>query len=244
MADEGTPHRRYDEKEVSRLLRRASELQRALPASPDPTGLTLRELEDIAAEAGIDPRLLRQAAVELERSGSPAAGLGPALAGAPLKILLERTLPFEVPDSVFATLVPVIQVAADAQGQASQVGRSLTWHSQSQSNPRGLQVLVSVRSGETLVRIEERYGGVAGALFGGMVAGGGIGAGVGLGGALGGVLGSVALAVTFPVIILVGTYAGARAIYAGIVRRRSRILDRLLHDLVELLEAAAGTPRE
>jgi len=48
------PARRYNEKEVARLLKRASELQRSSPAAPNPSGLTLTELEDIAREAGLD----------------------------------------------------------------------------------------------------------------------------------------------------------------------------------------------
>ena len=49
------------------MLERAAELQaRALRNYDDDGGLTLEELEDVAAEVGLDPSFLRQAADELD----------------------------------------------------------------------------------------------------------------------------------------------------------------------------------
>ena len=66
MADEGTPRRVFSEKEVSRVLRRATELQENAKTT-DPTGLTSEELHQIAVEAGIDPRFMAAALSELEQ---------------------------------------------------------------------------------------------------------------------------------------------------------------------------------
>lgn len=55
MNDHEPGPRRYTEKEVSLILRRATELQTVEPTALDPAGLTLGDLEEIAAEAGIDP---------------------------------------------------------------------------------------------------------------------------------------------------------------------------------------------
>lgn len=239
MTDLPAGPRRYNEDEVSRLLKRATELQRSRASSPDPTGLTLAELEDIALEAGIDPGLLRRAAEELDTTDGPLEGWGPALAGAPTRLLLERVLPFEAPESVFAQLVPTIQIAADSPGQASQVGRALTWHSQNPQNPRTLQVIVTVQTGQTLIRIEERYGGLAGAIFGGVMGGVGGGVGLGFGGALGGLLGSVAAAVAFPVAIIGASYLISRKAFSSAVRKRRSRLRQLLDSLEEQLRMAA-----
>jgi hypothetical protein len=71
MARNGEHRRRYGDKEVGLILRRATEFQRQEPASAaEGGGLTLAELEEIAAEAGIDPRHLRRAASELDESGA------------------------------------------------------------------------------------------------------------------------------------------------------------------------------
>ena len=172
--------------------------------------------------------MLRQAAAELDRGGQiMPSGIGTQLAGAPVRVVLERTLPFEADESAFDALVPLVQMAATGPGQASQVGRSFTWSSQSQANPGGMQVVVTIRSGETLVRIEERFGGLAGGLFGGIVGGGG-GIGIGVGGAVAGSLGSVALAIALPAALIVGTYAAARGIFRSVVGRRTRALEELM----------------
>ncbi|MGD8278589.1 MAG: hypothetical protein PVH00_11210 [Gemmatimonadota bacterium] len=227
--------RRYNEKEVSRLLKRAAELQRSERSVPSPAGLTLGELEDIAAEAGLDVSSLRRAAAELESAGSTgASGLGRKLAGAPTRILLEHTLPFEAPEKAFDELAPIIQVGTDAPGQLSQVGRTLSWNSQSQANPGALTILVSVRKGETVIRIEERFGNLAGGLFGGVVGGAGGGLGIGAGGAIATTLGGGAFFAIIPAVVG-GIYLGVRSIFKSVVNRRKRTLEQLMERILEVL---------
>ncbi|MEE8360587.1 MAG: hypothetical protein V3R71_00455 [Gemmatimonadales bacterium] len=223
--------RRYTEKEVGLILRRATELQRTEPSARDQSDLTLAELEEIAVEAGIDPHLLRRAARDLEYQGPTT--FGGRLAGVPLVIQLERVVAGEYPAEHLDELIPVIQVATDGQGHASAVGKTLTWNSRSDSKLSSQQVLVSANNGETLIRIEERYSELAGALFGGIMAGVGGGAGLGVGGALAGTLGSVALGVLFPLIFIPGSYFMARAILAAKVAKRRRAAEGLMEELVE-----------
>ena len=234
MSDIQRGSRRYSEKEVGLILRRATELQRAEPHAEDPTGLTLAELQEVAGEVGIDPRYLRRAAAELEGEGSP--DVWSKLAGAPVSFVLERTVPGEFPESRFEELVPLMQVGTVGQGTASAVGKTLTWSSRSDTNTSSQQVLVTSRSGETLVRIEERLSGFAGGVFGGMLGGVGGGVGLGLGGALGGALGSVALAIAFPVLAIGASYGAARAIFRVHYRKRKRQMEELMGRLVGRIE--------
>lgn len=234
--------RRYGEKEVSRLLERATELQRAQPSSPDPSGLTLRELEEIALEAGIDPTLLRRAADELDTSLTPVDGLASTLAGAPTSIVMERVIDHEVPVRAFGPLVPMIQMAAEGPGHASQVGHSLTWHSHNPSNPRTLQVVVTANRGRTTIRIEERYSGLVGAIFGGVMGGVGGGVGMGLGIPVGGIVGSVALAVAIPLGVLGASYWISRAAFSRIVRRRHKVVRALMESIVDHLDRSRALP--
>ena len=97
MNDRHPDPRKYSEDEVGLILRRATEMQRAEPTAPDPTGLTLGELEEIAAEAGIDPRLLRRAASELQAAG-PQTFVS-RVTGAPVSIEIERWVDGEIPSS-------------------------------------------------------------------------------------------------------------------------------------------------
>jgi hypothetical protein len=239
MTDRTPVPRRYSDDEVRRLLERAAELQHTDPSVPE-SGLTLPQLESIAREAGIDVAAVRRAAVELE-TGAVARppGWGAKVAGEPLTVTLERAVPGEASAEALESLIPLIQAAADTSGQPSLAGRTLTWQGRDPSNVRELQVMVTARNDETRVRIQERYGGLAGAVFGSGVGGigGGVGFGVGLGVGLG--IGSTLMAVAFPITVLGLTYLGSRAVYGSVVRRRRETLDRLMLEIIESLPADA-----
>jgi hypothetical protein len=236
--------RRYGDEEVGLILKRAAELQRQEPAgSGEGGGLTLAELEEIAAEAGIDPRHLQRAAKEVDTRAAPLGGEGvDRLIGAPLTLKFERSLPGELPEDRFESLLPDIQDAAEGYGQPSLLGHTLTWQSTSPTSDRTLQVTASSRDGRTRIRIEERSSQLAAQLFGGIV--GGVGGGVGLGVGVGvgiGALQSARFAVAWPVGVITGSFLIARAFYRSAVRRRQRVLRDLLDRLTETVEAIVAS---
>jgi hypothetical protein len=216
--------------------------------------VTLAELEEIAAEAGIDPTYLRRAALEIE-SGVADGSFWARVAGDELMLVREVTLPGELPDVGFERIVAVIQTQAREHGQPSLLGRTLTWRAETANKSRTIQIVVSTRDGATHVRLEENLSQMAAGLFGGTIAGFGLGAGLGLGIPIGvEVLGSALFAVAAPLGVLGISFVGARAIYRGIVRRRNRAVNELF-DLtvteardciaaagVEALDAGAASP--
>ena len=216
-------------------------MQRAEPTTPDPTGLTLAELEEIAAEAGIDPGMLRQAASELHVHRPPT--LGNRLAGAPLSIEIERVVDGEMPAERLEDLVPGIVAATAGRGTASAVGRSLTWSSQEGSSVTEQQVLVSSRDGQTLIRVEQTYGGLAAGWFGGIMGGVGGGVGFGLGGALSATLGLGVGLVVLPITAVAGSYFLARSIYVSQVRQRQVAAHTLVDKLAVQVESAIASAR-
>lgn len=232
--------RRYGEEEVGLILKRAAELQRLEPAaSGEGGGLSLGELEEIAAEAGIDPKYLRRAADEVDSQAVPLRGEGlESLLGAPLTLKYDRILTGELPQGGFEALIPEIQDAAEGYGQPSLVGHTLTWQSTSPNSERTLQVTVSSGSGRVRIRIEERSSQLAAQLFGGFMGGmgGGVGLGVGLGVGIG-ALQSALFAVAWPVGVISGSFVLARTFYRSSVRRRQRVLRDLLDRLTETVEA-------
>lgn len=240
--------RRYSEEEVARLLERATELQRD-EGSPGTVagGLTLPELEEIATEAGIDPRYLRRAAVDLDDGASPRSGWS-WFTGAPVTLTFERTVAGELRPDAFESVTAVIQQRVGTIGQASVVGRMLTWQSETPNKTRSLQIVVISRAGEIHVRVEERLNQLAGALFGGLVGGLGAGAGgAGVGVALG-VMGSAVLAVAFPLGAVTGSYIAARTIFSTMAGRRREALRDLLQHVSEAVsesttDAASGRLR-
>jgi hypothetical protein len=246
MPEPGEPRRRYGDKEVGLILKRAAEIQHQEPTSAaEGAGLSLAELEEIAAEAGIDARYLRRAAVEVD-AGSAAlySGTASRFLGAPLAIQLERTLTGNFPEDQFEQLVPDIQHAAEGHGQASALGRTLTWQSSTSRGDelRSLQITVTTGDGRTRVRIEERLGNFAGAVFGGIMGGGGGGVGLGVGLGVGiGALQSAAFAIAWPIGIVGAAYLTARSVYSTMVRRRQRVLRDLLDRLTDRIETVLSS---
>jgi hypothetical protein len=230
--------RLYDEKEVGKLLERATELQREDPARAGVTGgLSLAELEEIAAEAGIDPAFLRRAAAEMA-SGARSAEGWERVTGERLTLIREAVVPGELDQTGFERVAEAIQLNASESGQPSLLGRTLTWQAETAGKTRVVQVVVTSRDGETHIRAVERLHQMASGLFAGTVVGGGVGIGVGAGLPFAlNVLGSGALALAFPVATVGILLIGCREIYRRIVRGR----ERTLSELVDAVAGAAGS---
>lgn len=233
MTDSTNLPRLYGEQEIGRILKRATELQHQEPTAPTAAGVSLAELEEIASEAGIDPRYLRRAALELD-SGLHDSSIWTKVVGDELTLVRELTLPGEMREGDFERIVTVIQLHSKEHGQPSLLGQTLTWRAETASKTRTIQIVVTSRDGHTKVRLEENLTQLATGLFAGTTSGFGIGMGVGIGVPIGtGVLGSALFAVAAPVGALAISYIGARAVYRGIVQRRSRRIATLFDAVVE-----------
>ncbi|MDX1647641.1 MAG: hypothetical protein R3304_10890 [Longimicrobiales bacterium] len=237
MSEPDRPQRVYGEEEVGRILQRATELQHREP-KPTTPGLTLAELEEVAAEAGIDPVHLRRAAMEVE-AGTDATGVWSHVVGETLKITRDISLPGELDQSGFEWVAAAIQDAATEHGQPSLLGRTLTWRAETASKTRTTQIVVSSRGGQTSVRLEENLAQIASGLFGGLTVGGGVGVGVGVGLPLAlEVLGSTLFAVAAPLGMMSLGYVAARAAYRIVVKRRRDAVDALFDRVVREAQAA------
>jgi hypothetical protein len=237
MADLPSSPRRYDEAEVGKILKRATEIQETHRA-PRGTraGMSIEELEEIAREVGIDTTHLRRAARELDVR-TPGGGPVEDLVGGPLSLVRERTVAGEMPEEGFEAVVMELQRLDETHGQPSMLGRTLTWRSETATKTRTLQVVVSSRNGKTEIRAEERLHQFASGLFGGTVAGAGLGVGLGVGLPVGiEVLGSVLFSVAFPLGIVGLSYLVARGIYRQITQRRVRYLEDLMDALIIVVE--------
>lgn len=233
--------RRFNEKEVAAIIKRASELQQFEAPAESSTGMSLAELEQIAREAGLDPALVRRAASDLDTrvtDRQPSAFLG-----APTTLVLERTIDGEVPTDEYEELVLVIQRELGGVGSASTFGRSLQWTMRGvdrrRVSSRTVQVTVTPRNGRTTIRIEEPLGQLAGGLFGGLMGG--------VGGGTSGIWFGVAMAVfnsAAAAVPLIGgtigvSYLLARTIFGRTVRSRGERLQQLMSRLAEHVAATA-----
>lgn len=253
--DRAAPARRYNDREIRELLERATRVPRDIvshaaggSARTRPEGLTLAQLEEIAAEAHIDVDRLRRAAHELdaERSNRP-QGIVARLAGAPFSTQIEHTLPFEVDEDSISVLVSSLGSITGDAGESRLVGRSWNWTSATQSGRR-LEVQIALHRGTTRIVIAERYAELAGGLFGGIGGGAGVPLSVVLGGATASklaatTLATISLAVAVPAAVLGGVYMACRTGFRAYVRNRARALgsvcDRLVRELTALNETDA-----
>ena len=238
MPDEA--RRRYGDREVELILRRAVELEYLGPDSEDEgEGLSLHDLEEIGSRVGIAADHLRRAAAELDEVG-PVPELGERLLGGPATIWLERSLSGEIDEDDVEAIVAELESESEGSaasgfggsGTASLLGRTLVWRASTRTNARMLHVSIRWGDGRTRIRIQERLHGVIGGLFGGIV--GGVGGGVGLG--AGHPIGLAALhsplfALTFAAVVIAGSVLLARGIFSAVARSRQRALRELLERL-------------
>jgi len=229
---------RFSEEEVQQLLHRAAQLQQQDSRVPtEVRALSLEELEQIAADSGIDVQQIHRAILELK--GRPRAGS--VLLGAPERVHLERMVGLESPSGAIEPLVSELNRALGTAGQVSAFGGTLTW-SASNTSSGPVDVTISpIEEGGTRIELNASFGGLLGATFGGI--GGGLGGGLGipLAAAVGQLTqswaaagGTIALALGLPLLL-------ARFVYATIVRRRIRRLEQLMDQLSERLSAVPQT---
>jgi len=144
--------RLYTEKEISSLLKRAGELQSEQNLE-ETSGLTLNEIQQIASDVGLDPRLIAQAASEL----SSTRGLGEDARSPFIKktFEIERVIPGEFSEDEWGDISSDIGSAFSLVGASSRVGKTYEWtYSARHSN---IQVKLTPGRGQTKVRIQGNY---------------------------------------------------------------------------------------
>ncbi len=145
--------RRYTDEEVARLLQRASDLDRESGGRALARGLSLGELREVAAEAGIDPDMVTQAAAELDHRARPDPGR--LLLGGPGALRRTTSIPGSVDRDGLGRLVAVVDDVVPAQGTVGEALGTVRWTSANRFLSR--QVVVQPGDAETMLRVEERY---------------------------------------------------------------------------------------
>jgi hypothetical protein len=115
--------RRFDEREFALILRRAATLQQSDAARPPGSGLSLAEIESIAAEAGIDPVYVRQA-VTVVSHDAPA---GHRVIGAPARFQHERVLPAELDREAIAAAIEIARTEFGRPGATREAFDGVEW---------------------------------------------------------------------------------------------------------------------
>ncbi len=169
------------EEEMRAILARASELEaeRVVGFESASRALTMGSVEQVAAEVGIPPARVREAAAEVRGasdSGSEAArpaAREPALAhlwrrnptfpGAPDvsfakdRLTAERTVEGEIAETAYPEVVDAIQEELGIVGHVSTIGHVITWSPASQgTESRKIVITLRPRAGVTDLHVEEK----------------------------------------------------------------------------------------
>lgn len=120
--------KRYTEEEARAIFKRAAErhdeARRAEESSR--AGLTLKELQRIGAEAGIDPEHVAAATTtDLTRSAAP--NRQSTFLGIPTSYQASHTIPVDISDEAWETIVPELRRIFRKDGTPGQFGRVRTW---------------------------------------------------------------------------------------------------------------------
>jgi len=232
----------YSEVEVRELVRRASEAEVRAPTQGG--AMTIGAVQGLAAEVGIAPERIREAAIVLDAPLEPdRPTLGRRLVGAPNRLLVERIVEGEVPDAEFPVLIEEIGRTLGVAGTASSLVRTVTWTStRGFGAGRDVQVSFSARAGRTRISVGENLRNDVVGTFAGFSTGVGL-AGVTIGSGLIGAAGGALLIPLWIPAWVGGVLSLARRIYGRTYRLRSRELERLADRLAVLANQLVPRPR-
>ncbi len=143
----------FSEDEARRIFARAAERQRT--ETPGPDGLSLSELQEIGAAAGLDPAHVAAAVAEVQLAAVRPSPEARAFLGAPVEVRASRVLSAPVTDEAWEQMVARLRKTFDAKGTPTDVGRVREWTG---TNSRGglsnLQATVEPVEGGARVTLE------------------------------------------------------------------------------------------
>jgi len=121
---------RFSEEQMRAVFARAAERQRRADERSVPHGLSLAEMQEVAAASGMDPAHIAAAVAELAAAPEPRK----TFAGAPVEVTRVRHLDGPVADEAWARIVHEMRKANRDDGIAGQLGRTREWTTLPSSN--------------------------------------------------------------------------------------------------------------
>ncbi len=223
----------YTDDEIRALLRRATEIG-GPSGNADEPGLSLREIEQVARESGIDPEAVRRAAKELalEDQRSTQDKRYPFLGASPV-IDRERIVPGNMAHVDWDEAVGICRRAFGGDGKSLYAGNTREWVLNELGSERA-RVVISPRDDGTSIRVIRDIADLAWASHGG-IAGGMIG---------------VSVILVFAVGLSLPVSLAASAVSIGVLYMIARSLFRYLawrqdehaKDLLDELESLIPVP--
>lgn len=223
--------RLYGEKEISALLKRAAEIQDEKGVTVT-TGLSLAEVQQLAAEVGIDPQHIEAALAEMDRREE--APQKANIWGGPVSYSQERVIEGDVTEEMWESMVAEIRRAFKDTGEVHQWGQSLEWTHSGKSGDQA-NVTITPRDGRTKVRIFANYPTLAAGIYAGIMP-------------LGLVLGIISagllqVAPLFKIFALVSLFSMAfvvcRSMLVHFTKKREKSIKQLVRRLEQIIQEQA-----
>ena len=145
-------HRRYDDREIALVLKRAAELEDRRTLGSSGKGMTLAELEQIAQDVGLDPDLVAEAALELDaRRGEG----GTALLGPPATRKASQLVSGQIDEEGFRALVEVVDRRIPEQGIVTAALGTVRWTGKGRF--KSTQVSIAPAGDGTRIQATQRF---------------------------------------------------------------------------------------
>jgi hypothetical protein len=141
MSEDG---RIFSEKEIGLVLKRAAEIQGKQPRTTG-YGLSMEELQQLAAESGLDPELVVAAALELD---SDDAAEGTNWWGGPLTLTLVRVVEGPLSDDTWEEMLAVLRRQYKETGITEQRGSTRQWSFSARDQRKG-HLIATCKGGRT-----------------------------------------------------------------------------------------------
>ena len=153
---------RYNRDEISKILKRAAELEHADHIIDDSEGLTIKELEQVSKEVGLHPKYIQQAVNDLSNPRQSAAA---NLLGGPFTYQHLAPVKGTVSDEEWENVVSEIRRIHGGIGKTSTLGHTLQWE-QRKREVGYIQIALSPKESHTNIHINANYNYYARVVYG------------------------------------------------------------------------------
>lgn len=144
---------RFNRDEVSKILKRAVELEHDRNSIDDSDGLTLQELQQVSKEVGIDPKYIQQALRELQ---TPTKSLTSDILGGPFKHHILETAPGILTEEEWEEIVSEIRRIHGGIGKTTKLGNTFEWEQRKQEVGY-IQISLSPKKDHTKIQLNSNY---------------------------------------------------------------------------------------
>lgn len=144
---------RFNRDEISKILKRAAELEHNENIDDDSDGLTLQELQQVSKEVGIDPKYIQLALRELQ---TPTRSLTSNILGGPFKYNILEAAPGTLTEEEWEEVVSEIRRIHGGIGKTSKLGNTFEWEQRKQEIGY-IQVSLSPKKDHTKIHINANY---------------------------------------------------------------------------------------